>query len=70
MTVHAKPPPTPHRHGHTKLGLACSQLGLDQPPSAPRGRPPEREAADALQIAARAGLTVLDAQVQFAAPRP
>ena len=65
MTLFAKPPPTQHRHGHTKLGLACSQLGLDQPPSAPRGRPPEREAADALQIAARAGLAVLDAQVQF-----
>ncbi len=65
MTVHAKPPPTPHRPGHSKLGLACSQLGLDQPSSAPRGRPPEREAADALQIAARAGLGVLDAQVQF-----
>ena len=66
MTMHAMPPPqTPFRHGHPKLGLACSQLGLDQPPSAPRGRPPEREAADALQIAARAGLAILDAQVQF-----
>ena len=65
MTLYAKPPPIPHRHGHTKLGLACSPLGLDQPSSAPRGRPPEREAAEALQIAARAGLAVLDAQVQF-----
>jgi aryl-alcohol dehydrogenase-like predicted oxidoreductase len=61
----ANTPSTPYRHGHAKLGLGCSQLGLDQPPSAPRGRPPEREAADALQIAARAGLKILDAQVQF-----
>jgi aryl-alcohol dehydrogenase-like predicted oxidoreductase len=66
MTLHAAPPPpTPFRHGHPKLGLACSQLGLDQPASTPRGRSPEREAADALQIAARAGLVILDAQVQF-----
>ena len=65
MTLHAAPPPTPFRHGHPKLGLACSQLGLDQQPSSPRGRPPEREAADALQIAARASLAILDAQVQF-----
>jgi aryl-alcohol dehydrogenase-like predicted oxidoreductase len=57
----------PFRHGHPKLGLGCSQLGLDQSPSAsPRGRPPEREAVDALQIAARAGLKILDAQVPFA----
>lgn len=66
MTLHAAPPPPiPFRHGHPKLGLACSQLGLDQAPSAPRGRSPEREAADTLQIAARAGLVILDAQVQF-----
>ena len=57
--------PAPYRHGHAKLGLGCSQLGLDQAPSTPRGRPPEREAGDALQIAARADLKVLDAQVQF-----
>lgn len=55
----------PFRHGHPKLGLGCSQLGLDQPSSAPRGRPPEREASDALQIAARAALPILDAQVAF-----
>src|ERR1700754_219545 len=66
MTVHAKPSPPPaFRNGHTKLGLGCSQLGLDQPSSMPRGRPPEREAVDALQIAARSGLKILDAQVQF-----
>ncbi|MGZ6012900.1 MAG: hypothetical protein ACXWK0_13755, partial [Caulobacteraceae bacterium] len=64
MTVHAKPPQN-LPHGRQKLGLGCSQLGLDQPSSAPRGRPPEREAVDALQIAARAGLAILDAQVQF-----
>lgn len=65
MTVHAKPLPTSFRNGHQKLGLGCSQLGLDQPSSMPRGRPPEREAVDALQIAARSGLGILDAQVQF-----
>jgi aryl-alcohol dehydrogenase-like predicted oxidoreductase len=59
------PPAQPYRHGHPKLGLGCSQMGLDQPPSTPRGRPPEREAADAMQIAARANLKVLDAQVSF-----
>ncbi len=61
----AQTPSAPYRHGHPKLGLGASQLGLDQPPSAPRGRSPEREAADAMQIAARAGLAVLDAQVSF-----
>jgi aryl-alcohol dehydrogenase-like predicted oxidoreductase len=69
--VHAmtQPPapqsPAAFRHGHPKLGLGCSQLGLDQPPSAPRGRPPEREASDAMQIAARAGVKILDAQLSF-----
>ena len=62
---HVPPPSAPYRHGHPKLGLGASQLGLDQPPSQPRGRSPEREAADAMQIAARAGLTILDAQVSF-----
>jgi aryl-alcohol dehydrogenase-like predicted oxidoreductase len=53
------------RAGHAKLSLGVSQLGLDQPPSMPRARPPEREAHDAMQIAARAGLSVLDAQLSF-----
>ena len=61
----ASPSSAPYRHGHPKLGLGASQLGLDQSPSTPRGRPPEREASDAMQIAARAGLPVLDAQVAF-----
>ena len=65
QTQAGKGQPAPYRHGHAKLGLGCSQLGLDQPSSMPRGRPPEREAADALQIAARADLKILDAQVQF-----
>lgn len=65
MTLQPSIPPADYRNGNPKLGLGCSQLGLDQPPSAPRGRPPEREAADAMQIAARAGLAVLDAQVSF-----
>jgi aryl-alcohol dehydrogenase-like predicted oxidoreductase len=57
---------SPVRHGHPKLGLGASQLGLDQSPTVIRGRSPEREAADAMQIAARAALQVLDAQVSFA----
>ncbi len=56
----------PQRRAHPGLALGCAQLGLDQTPSSPRGRPPEREAADCLQIAARAGIRVLDAQVSFA----
>src|SRR3569833_1092679 len=54
------------RNGHPKLGLGCSQLGLDQPAAAPLGRPPEREAVAAPQPAARAGPQTLDAQVPFA----
>lgn len=65
MTMTSANPPKGARSGHAKLGLGCSQLGLDQPPAAPRGRPPEREAVEALQIAARTGLKILDAQVQF-----
>jgi aryl-alcohol dehydrogenase-like predicted oxidoreductase len=65
MSNAPSPSPAAYRHGHPKLGLGASQLGLDQSPSAPRGRSPEREAADAMQIAARAGLTILDAQVSF-----
>ncbi|HVY33639.1 MAG TPA: aldo/keto reductase [Caulobacteraceae bacterium] len=48
-----------------KLGLGTSQLGLDQPSSSYRGRSPERESAEILSIAARAGIEVLDAQVSF-----
>ena len=55
----AKPAPA-------KLGLGASQLGLDQPPSTYRGRSPERESAEILSIATRAGIPVLDAQVSFA----
>ena len=43
-----------------KLGLAASQFGLDYPVSNPRGRAPETEVGDMLQIAARAGVSVLD----------
>jgi len=48
-----------------KLGLGAGQLGLDQPPSTYRGRSPEKESAEILSIAARAGISVLDAQVSF-----
>lgn len=53
-------------HAPSRLGLGTSQFGLDNPSAAPRGRTPEKEAADSLQIAARAGVAVLDAAVLFA----
>jgi len=43
-----------------KLGLAAAQFGLDYPNSNPRGRSPEVEVGDILQIAARGGVSVLD----------
>jgi aryl-alcohol dehydrogenase-like predicted oxidoreductase len=51
----------------SKLGLAAAQFGLDGgSSSAPRGRSPEAEARDILNIAARARLSVLDASGLFA----
>ena len=50
----------------SKLGLGTAQFGLDNPSSSQRGRSPEKEAADSLVIAARAGVAVLDAAVSFA----
>ncbi len=46
-----------------KLGLAAAQFGLDYAASNPRGRPPEDEVRDILQIGARAGVGVLDTVV-------
>lgn len=43
-----------------KLGLGAAQFGLGAP-AGPRGRCPQAEAESILQIAARAGLSVLDA---------
>ena len=43
----------------SKLGLATSQFGLDQPPG-PRGKPREDEARDILSIAGRSGMSVLE----------
>jgi aryl-alcohol dehydrogenase-like predicted oxidoreductase len=43
-----------------KLGLAAAQFGLDYAVANPRGRSPEAEVGDILQIAARAGVSVLD----------
>jgi aryl-alcohol dehydrogenase-like predicted oxidoreductase len=60
--------PTPSARAKTaqeKLGLGATQFGLDQPSSTYRGRSPERETADILSIAARGGISVLDAQVSF-----
>jgi aryl-alcohol dehydrogenase-like predicted oxidoreductase len=49
----------------SKLGLGTAQFGLDYPHTDPRGRPPETEVGDILQMAARAGLPLLDATVAF-----
>ncbi|MGZ8369506.1 MAG: aldo/keto reductase [Caulobacteraceae bacterium] len=46
-----------------KLGLGTAQFGLDYGQAGPRGRSPEAEAGDILQIAARGGVGVLDAAV-------
>ena len=43
-----------------KLGLAAAQFGLDYATSGPRGRSPEAEVSDILQIAARSGVALLD----------
>lgn len=51
----------------SKLGLGTAQFGLDYPNTDPRGRAPEAEVADILQMAARAGLPLLDATVAFGA---
>jgi aryl-alcohol dehydrogenase-like predicted oxidoreductase len=51
----------------SKLGLGTAQFGLDYPNTDPRGRPAEAEVADILQMAARAGLPLLDATVAFGA---
>ncbi|HEX8233057.1 MAG TPA: aldo/keto reductase [Caulobacteraceae bacterium] len=48
-----------------KLGLGTAQFGLDYAPSAPRGRSPEIECGDILQIAARARVPLLDAAGGF-----
>jgi aryl-alcohol dehydrogenase-like predicted oxidoreductase len=50
----------------SKLGLAAAQFGLDgSSGSAPRGRAPEAETREILNIAARARLSVLDASGLF-----
>ncbi len=52
-----------------RLGLAASQFGLDYGVSNPRGRSPEAEVTDILQIAARTGVSVLDTTVGGRAER-
>jgi aryl-alcohol dehydrogenase-like predicted oxidoreductase len=49
-----------------RLGLGTAQFGLDNPNCSQRGRSPEKEAADSMAIAGRAGVAVLDAAVSFA----
>jgi aryl-alcohol dehydrogenase-like predicted oxidoreductase len=46
-----------------KLGLAAAQFGLDYAVSNPRGRSPEQEVGDILQIAARSGVRLLDTAI-------
>ena len=46
-----------------KLGLACAQFGLDYAVANPRGRSPEQEVGDMLQIGARSGVRLLDTVV-------
>lgn len=48
------------RKAAARLGLGTAQFGLDHGVSNPRGRMPEAEAAAVLQVAARAGVTVVD----------
>ena len=43
-----------------KLGLAAAQFGLDYAVANPRGRSPETEVGEMLQIAARSGVQLLD----------
>jgi len=43
-----------------KLGLSAAQFGLDYPVANPRGRSAQVEVGDMLQIAARAGVRLLD----------
>ena len=52
-----------------RLGLAASQFGLDYAVSNPRGRSPEAEVGDILQIAARSGVSLLDTTVGGRAER-
>ncbi len=53
-------------HATAKLGLGAAQFGLDNAGPSQRGRSPEKEAADSLSIAARAGIPMLDAALSFA----
>jgi aryl-alcohol dehydrogenase-like predicted oxidoreductase len=48
-----------------KLGLGTAQFGLNHGVSNPRGRLPEREAASILQVAAMAGVTVVDTAADY-----
>ena len=48
-----------------KLGLGAAQFGLDYGVTTPRGRAPEVEAVDILQLAARSRISLLDAAVGF-----
>lgn len=49
----------------SKLGLGTAQFGLDYAHTDSRGRPPEAEVGDILQMAARASVPLLDATVAF-----
>lgn len=53
------------RTAAAKLGLGTAQFGLDYGVSNPRGRLPEAEAASVLQIAALAGVTLIDTAAEY-----
>ncbi|HUO21297.1 MAG TPA: aldo/keto reductase [Caulobacteraceae bacterium] len=57
-------PATRTKAPQDKLGLGATQFGLDHNATY-RGRSPEKESAEILSIAARSGISVLDAQVSF-----
>ena len=52
-----------------KLGLAAAQFGLDYAAASHRGRSPEAEVGDMLQIAARSGVGLLDTVLSGRAER-
>jgi aryl-alcohol dehydrogenase-like predicted oxidoreductase len=53
------------RTAAAKLGLGTAQFGLDYGVSNARGRLPEAEAASVLQVAAMAGVTLIDTAAEY-----
>jgi aryl-alcohol dehydrogenase-like predicted oxidoreductase len=53
------------RKAAAKLGLGTAQFGLDHGVSNPRGRLPDAEAAAVLQVAALAGVALIDTAAEY-----